>query len=47
MSCTCDDPVYGTCDECGRVGYEVHACGTCGAEICPFCDHWCAEDDYS
>lgn len=39
-----DDPRYGQCDECQRIGYEVHACSDCGADICPFCDHYCEED---
>lgn len=39
-----EDPRYGECAECKRVGYEVVACHDCGADICPFCDHWCEEE---
>ncbi len=40
------DPIYGFCDCCQRVGYEVEGCFDCGALICPFCYHDdCPEED--
>jgi hypothetical protein len=37
-------PQYGTCEQCGRVGYEVEvACSTCYITLCPFCEHDCEE----
>jgi len=42
-----DSPRYGTCDDCGEVGWEVVACSDCGADICPFCHHdICEERDW-
>lgn len=42
-----DDPQYGTCEACGRVGYEVEvACSICFITLCPFCEHDCEEADH-
>jgi hypothetical protein len=40
-----DDPRYDECDDCKQIGFEVQRCSICGADACPFCDHYC-NDDY-